>query len=400
MCDAAWMGVDCSLMNLMPANVHPAYPSPAIFNSTTSWGGSVSLGDDERYHMFAAEMANGCGLNSWGTNSIIVHSVSATPEGPFERREVVVDAFAHNPTVSRAPDGTWVLYHIGCGTPNKYPKCDKCSGGRTGGCPGAHEQVACTKNTTHLMYSSDLNGPWNALNSTILNPNGNFNIDNPSPVFFPNGTVLMLGRGSSSSNVRTITAPSWQGPYTLGPLLNLHAPIEDPFLYRDVRGNFHSLFHEYSAYSGYHAFSRDGLAWTHAALPAFNTTLNFTDGSFVKYGRRERPHLLFNQQGEATHLYTAITIGPGDKTATHVQALGTSPDGDCPCTWQLNMGIHGNDIKNNVVRSHDACCALCGNTAACVAAVFVEESHLCHIKRDTELVGRNGSLACLMTSVV
>merc|ERR1712137_651514 len=84
---------------------------------------------------------------------MIVHSVSESPLGPFQRREVVVDAFAHNPTVSQAPDGTWVLYHIGCGTPNKYPKCEQCSDGRTGGCPRAHEQVACTLNTTHLMHA-------------------------------------------------------------------------------------------------------------------------------------------------------------------------------------------------------------------------------------------------------
>jgi len=326
-CDSPWLGDDCSLLDVVPSPVAPAYPPPSIFNSTTSWGGSVALGDDNKYHMFAAEMANGCGLNSWGTNSIVVRSISDTPTGPFQRQEVVVDAFAHNPTVSRAPDGTWVLYHIGCGTPNKYPKCEKCSDGRTGSCPRAHEQVGCTNTTTHLMYASSLNGPWTALNATITNPSYNFNIDNPSPVFFPNGSVLLLGRGSSSKNVRTITAPSWRGPYTLGPILNLHYSVEDPFLYRDTRGHFHSLFHAYSDWSGYHAFSRDGLNWSHAALPAFNTTINMTDGSFVKYGRRERPHLVFNTDGTPAFLYTSITIGPGDKTATHVQPLGTGSSG-------------------------------------------------------------------------
>jgi len=417
-CDAPWTRYDCSFLSLVQSPSSPAYPPPSLFNSTTSWGGSVALGEDEKYHMFAAEMANECGLNSWGTNSLVVHAISDSPTGPFERREVVVDAFAHNPTVSRAPDGTWVLYHIGCGTPNKYPKCEKCSDGRTGGCPRAHEQVACTANTTHLMYAESLNGPWIALNATITNPNNNFNIDNPSPVFFPNGTVLLLGRGTTSKNVRTIIAPSWRGPYTLGPLLNLHASVEDPFLYRDARGNFHSLFHEYSAWSGYHAFSRDGLHWS-AAEPAFNTTVNYSDGSFVRYGRRERPHLIFHANGSASHLYTSITIGPGDKTATHAQALSAgspaptpaptpapipppspppmpTPSGSCACKWQADTGVHGNDIGRASLASEDECCDLCSGTDGCVAVVFVHDSGICHVKRDDTPVSRVGYRACLL----
>ena len=39
--------------------------------------------------------------------------------------------FAHNPTAARAPDGTYLLYHVGCGVPEKE-RCTDCAGGVTG----------------------------------------------------------------------------------------------------------------------------------------------------------------------------------------------------------------------------------------------------------------------------
>merc|ERR1712224_650893 len=145
--------------------------------------------------MFVSEFANNCGLKSWATNSMVVHAVSNAPEGPFERREIVVGAFAHNPVVARAPDGTWVMWHIGCGTPNRgTPKCDTCSGGMSNSCVRVAEEVSCSSNSTRVLFAQSLEGPWQALNATIANPSGaKFLIDNPAPYVFANGTVLMLG---------------------------------------------------------------------------------------------------------------------------------------------------------------------------------------------------------------
>ena len=61
--------------------------------------------------MWAAEMTESTGIKAWITNSQIVHAVAEfdTPTH-FERREVVMPVFAHEPTVSRAPTGEWVMY--------------------------------------------------------------------------------------------------------------------------------------------------------------------------------------------------------------------------------------------------------------------------------------------------
>lgn len=122
-----------------------------------------SKAEDGQYHLFVAEMLNSCGMNTWSTNSIIRHAVSATPAGPFARKEVVLPAFAHNPTAIRAPDGTYLIYHIGCGNGRPgYKPCTKCSGGYTPktGCPGPGEQNGCTATTTNILHSKSLDGPW------------------------------------------------------------------------------------------------------------------------------------------------------------------------------------------------------------------------------------------------
>ena len=123
---------------------------------------SVHASDDGRLHMWAAEMSDHVGIKAWITNSQVVHAVvsvqppppllpcsaffffglsvgvrrrhqesvpqhlnrrgchSATggsrgqadaPDKPFSftRKEVVMPVFAHEPTVSRAPTGEWVM---------------------------------------------------------------------------------------------------------------------------------------------------------------------------------------------------------------------------------------------------------------------------------------------------
>ena len=99
-CDSGWRGEKCEELDLLPVDsMTPAYGG----NGTTSWGGSVVKSSNGSFHMFVAEMANSCGLNTWVTNSIIVHAVASAPEGPYQKREVVMPPFAHNPTALQAP---------------------------------------------------------------------------------------------------------------------------------------------------------------------------------------------------------------------------------------------------------------------------------------------------------
>jgi hypothetical protein len=140
--------------------------------------------------------------------------------------------------------------------------------------------------------------------------------------------MLMLGRDDYDS-VGWIRADSVEGPYLLQRLIG-PAPytVEDPYLYRDARGSFHALFHggpQGGAYKavGAHAFSKDGTTWTFSKNAAYTTAIKLADGTEHSFKRRERPHLLQDDNGTITHLYTSLWIGPSDKTATFVQAVNT-----------------------------------------------------------------------------
>ena len=78
----------------------------------------------------------------------------------------------------------------------------------------------------------------------------------------------------------------------------------DPFLYRDASGAFHSLHHAYPKPFGPHAFSPDGLSWytywsgaNITQHEAYMDKIVFDDGSVVRAGCRERPSLVFAEDG-------------------------------------------------------------------------------------------------------
>ena len=89
-------------------------------------------------------------------------------------------------------------------------------------CVMVGEQEACTDNTTNILYSKSPDGPWQQLNAPFVKSatmGTAFAIDNPTVTFFPNGSLLMLGRGGDparqASSDGVITAANWRGPYVM-----------------------------------------------------------------------------------------------------------------------------------------------------------------------------------------
>lgn len=115
-CDPAWSGAaNCAVMSFVPLAKAPG-KAPGYYNETeSSWGGFPIKGDDGKWSLIHAQMANHCPLGTWTSNSIVARSVSTSgsPEGPYAFVEELLPPFAHNPSVRKAPDGTYVIYFIG-----------------------------------------------------------------------------------------------------------------------------------------------------------------------------------------------------------------------------------------------------------------------------------------------
>jgi len=206
-----------------------------------------------------------------------------------------------------------------------------------------------------MSFTKDPNGNWSKPIQVFADYEGadtNF-----APLILKNGSLVAMWRTwtATGSRMYLATGADWKDPSTyvqhhqeLFPDLGA-AGTEDQFLYQDLDGNYHAVFHHmfgtgtqtqwWLDATGGHAFSRDGWTWTYTgvawgnATARYNTpegqgaTVHFTDGSASKFTRLERPHLAFTGnelRGDPTYLINSAQYGTGTDP-------GTGADNDDQC---------------------------------------------------------------------
>ncbi len=322
---------------LMPAKKD----SGLIRDGFTVWGSSVIKGDDGKYHMFSSSWAKHP-TASWFTDSQIVHSVSNTPEGPFEykcialapRGEGYWDAImTHNPAIVKYKDG-YALFYLGT---SGYPTGD----------PEVDNPKYFANKRIGVATSKSLNGPWTRYGKPILEPRAEGNWDacmtsNPAPYVNEDGSVVLVYKSCAvppmfhKKDILThlhgvATAPDVLGPYTI---------VTDNYLFHDYKVPFRTedacIWKEDDTYhmlakvfpdkqeifegggGGYHATSKDGINWEMDENPvAYTFSIDWTDGTTTKFKRIERVQVLTDDNGKATHLYFACLYDQDDKEWQH-----------------------------------------------------------------------------------
>ena len=316
-CTPPWTGPACDVLDVVPSP-----PSgPAIFPDSptlSSWGGSVLPWTDGRFHLFVAEMADGCGMVQWETNSRIAHAVSDTMKGPFVRTSLAAEAWAHNPQAI-AIGGELFLFHIGAAAGNTT--LVNCTPGSRGDGAGTVEwERRFDPHVTFIQSAPSPEGPWTRL------PDGPF-CDNPSPLPLRNGTLLLMCSRSvghvypSRPHWRLYTAESPRGPWRVVTEITpedttINDAAEDPFLWEDQAGHLHVLAHagplgheagEPSPRVSAHGFSRDGVTWGWSVNQPYSSTIVFENGSSVHFSSAERPKLVLDEDGAPTHLVNGLS---------------------------------------------------------------------------------------------
>lgn len=232
--------------------------------------------------MWASEMANHCGINTWKVNSFIVHATASATDGKFAFQRVndsitrsMFPVFSHEPTVVRGPSGEWVLYWSTY--PNGHtlgPPCTNCTDGYTPpGCGSPHGGSP----PTFMSWSLSPEGPWSTPVAVLAAPWDT----NLAGVILTNGSFLGVARRSGMP-VYLVTATNWKNVssyqyHDTQPLFNLppKISIEDGNVYLDSKGRFHAIFH--AGLNGIHTFSADGVEWVYGGV-AWDNVVNFTDG--------------------------------------------------------------------------------------------------------------------------
>ncbi|KAL7930142.1 hypothetical protein V8C35DRAFT_313667 [Trichoderma chlorosporum] len=335
-CDPSWTGTDCGVLDIRPAKKNGGYNLTP--KGTSSWCSKIVQDPNESdlYHLFASEFTHGCGLDYWAPYSHIIRAESRTgPAGPYTFAAEVAPTFAHNPTVVYSPaDKEYLLYYIGCPT-NVSDTCQSPS--FTCG-PGNDVNG---ESGVSVMSSPDLR-TWTFKGQVMQGDNtSDWDADLTNPTAFPlyssscgraeataNGgqcpghtaAMLLVYRGcpvncggSELINV-AVSESGFEGPYTKIESQPIFSnPNEDPFVWRDKRGNFHLLMHSLESDGGFgwgpqvgrHAYAANYTGpWTFGNRTlAFSTYVQWDDGTFIQYNRRERPELYFSNDGQMTPLF-------------------------------------------------------------------------------------------------
>lgn len=343
-CDPAWTGDDCGALDIRPAKRPSGYNLTA--EGTSSWCSKIVKDPWEKnlYHLFASEFTHGCGLDYWAPYSRIIRAESHTgPAGPYTFAAEVMGTFAHNPNVVYSPaDREWLLYYIGCPTNVTTDSCQS----QSFTCGPGNDNNG--ESGISVLSSKDLRN-WDFKGQVMQGDNtGDWDADVTNPAPFPlyasscsrtgayaNGqdcpghtdAMLLVYRGcpyncggAEQINV-AISETGFEGPYTkieVDPIFN--DGNEDPFVWRDKRGNFHMLLHSLEADGGFgsgpkvgrHAWAKNYTGpWTFGSQTlAFSTEVEYDDGTTINFYRRERPEVYFSDDGLMTPLLLTTGVQP------------------------------------------------------------------------------------------
>jgi len=250
-----------------PRDIHNGIEDP----EWSYWGGRPILEPDGKYHLFVARWRedNPRGHGGWPASEI-VHALSERPTGPFVVKQVIGPG--HFPEITRLKDGNYVIYHF------------------------------------HGCYTSDgIDGPWiDHHKKDVGFPEATFG----SMALREDGSVLMLDRimrvwikeNGSDEFQRVNGRPVQPG--------KIPGRYEDPMVWRtDVQ--YHTIVNDWYGRTAYHLRSKDGVHWKGDPGEAYTIDFDdYEDGTKVRWYKYERPKILQDQYGRATHLYLAVIDVP------------------------------------------------------------------------------------------
>jgi hypothetical protein len=254
--------------SVRPRDVHNGIENP----EWSYWGGRPILEPDGKYHLFVARWRedNPRGHGGW-PKSEIAHAVSDRPTGPFVVKAVVGPG--HFPEIHRLSHGRYMVYHF------------------------------------HGCYTSDsIDGPWENHHKREL---GFGKRTFGSLAVREDGSFLVLSRG-----LRVLIKEKGSGEFVLMPNIWVQPEIpaemgyEDPMVWR-TEVQYHVLVNDWYGRTAHHLRSKDGVHWKEDPGEAYTIDFDgYEDGTKVGWYKYERPKVLQDRYGRATHLYLAVIDVP------------------------------------------------------------------------------------------
>ena len=319
-CESAFRGEFCDAFDFAPRVFAESGLRTLEENGTytSSWGGSVLLGDDGMYHMWASEMTYSTGIKAWLTNSRIVHAVADDKTRPFvfRRTNLVHPIFAHEPTVSRAPSGEYVMFYTSNYGETPGSQCSSpCTCGFNGtSCLSCLNDQQCDASprsplSSFMSFSEKSpNGPWSTPELISAPTTGDTNL---ACIINDDSSLICMGRPGLgrmySTHWRNVSNYVWQD--TEGdPIIG-----EDPMIWRDETHEsvIHLVTHGggWGDPFGYHYYSEDsGITWYGTGNKAYENDV-YIEGQNdpIILSRRERPHVVLDAKNRVIGMTNGVT---------------------------------------------------------------------------------------------
>ncbi|MEM6699320.1 MAG: hypothetical protein AAF599_13035, partial [Bacteroidota bacterium] len=254
------------------------------------WGGHPIKGKDGKYHMYIARWPEKAVKGHWEwPNSTVAHVVADQATGPYQVKEDLAynwdNGKGHNPDITPLNDGSYML-HLWQG---------------------------------HVLTAPTINGPWTfqgdiQVNYEYINP------ENPKAYqYFNNLTGVQREDGSflfMTKFGKMMQSDSMLGPYEVLttdeisdskylPEKFRNTNYEDPTIWRD-EVQYHCLINAFIAKRAIYLRSPDGIRWKFDPGVAYDPDItSYEDGTRTHWYKLERPHVLQDKYGRATHLSLA-----------------------------------------------------------------------------------------------
>ena len=309
------------------------------FDDYYVWDCSV-IKSGGKYHMFSSRWDKKLGFEwNWIFNSEIIHSVSDTPEGPYQFNNVVLprrgkeffDGMNTHNTCIKEYDGKFYLYYMGCTYSGDIPQSGESI---------LHEYALETWNRKRIgiAVADDINGEFLRRNTPLIEPRDCSFWDctittNPSVAILPNGKTYMIYKSRQAIGkplqLGIAVADSPEGEFIRlsdKPILNFKDEdfhIEDPFIWYDTEKKKFCLIAKDDSKngsrgitgdwgSGFYAESDDCMDFEIAPNPmVYSRKIKWKGGSETVQCNLERPSLLFDENSKPTHIFCAS--GNGDE---------------------------------------------------------------------------------------
>ena len=287
-----------------------------------------------KYHMFSSRWKKEYGFGwNWLFNSEIIHSVADKPEGPYHFQNVALprrgreyfDGMSTHNTCIKEYNGKFYLYYMGTTYGGDIPTS-------INDVSQVYGEETWNRKRIGVAVADDINGEFVRRDTPLLEPRDCRYWDctittNPSVAIMPNGKTYMIYKSRSAVGkplkLVIAVADKPDGDFKRlsdKPILdfadsNMH--IEDPFIWYDaqkkkfclitkddVKNGAYGVTGEWG--SGFYAESDDCMDFAIGGDPkVYSRTIEWTDGKTTTQGNLERPSVLFDENGEPTHIFCA-----------------------------------------------------------------------------------------------